>query len=516
LKELRPYQEAVITTSVKEYYSNIIKQLIVIFTGGGKTLTAINLIDRFDFKKPVLWLCYETELISQSGMAFIREKHPHLYDEIKEQGFLDYVGASLDPVVGCIKADVFKIDAPIVLGSVMTVYNRLDNLDPDYFGIIICDEAHRFCSITSYTTLNFFKPKLLIGLTATARREDDMQLGDIFDKIIFEYNLREGIRDGYACEMDGVRIKTTVNLDKVHTVAGEFNQGELSNEVNTLARNQLVVDSYKKYAEGRQAICYCVDIEHAIDLSEQFKMNGYNCQAVSSDKKRTPNREENVDAFKEGTLQIVTNVGVLVTGFDVPDTGCIIMACPTKSLTKFLQSVGRGSRLKTPEFVSKFGQNCIILDIVDVTSRHNLINTWELDRKLPPDERTFITREKAALLAEARAKAKITVQRTEDEKVQLLKLPTLRISTSIKMREEATEKQLAVIERWGYDIKNQHYTKKMVADIFAAQPCRQSDIEILKKQGYDVTSGGVITIGMFQEAMKEINNRSNRGKLSTK
>lgn len=511
IKELRPYQGDFINTSIREFNNGVTKQLAVLFTGAGKTFTGIKLIERYDFRK-VLWLSYQTELVSQSALAFIRDGYPDDYQKVKEIGFLEYADGEEQPVVGCIKAGTFKIDAPVIMGSVKTVWNRTDKIDPYFFDCIVCDEAHLFGAKSAVDTINYFKPRLLLGLTATPHRQDGMMLGDIFDKIIFEYGLDQGIRDGWACELEGIRVKTTTNLDKVHTVAGELNQGELADEVNTLARNQLIVEKYKHYASGRQAIAYCVDIQHAVDLAEQFRMNGIDCQAVSSNEEMTPDRSENIKAFTEGRLQVITNVNILVAGFDHPDTGCMIMACPTKSLTKYLQAVGRGARLKSDAYVQKYGQRCIILDIVDVTSRHNLVNAWELDKQKPPEERVFITSETREKLLEAR-RTRLEVKREKDEVVKLLPIPRLKISKSIRMTEEATAAQLACIEKWGYDIKEVHYTKKMVAEIFAAQPATVPQILFLKNNGYDIASQTEITLGMFQEAKRQIDNRP---KFSTK
>jgi superfamily II DNA or RNA helicase len=509
-KELRPYQIGCIEASISEYQKGIVRQCAALFTGAGKTFTSINLIDeykqRFGFKR-ALWLCYQSELVDQSGLAFLREKYDTEFcDLVEKQGFIEYTRKNEFPghfKMGLVKEQIFEIDADVVMGSVMTLHNRLDRIDPYHFDIIICDEFHLFGSNSAVKVLNHFVPKLLLGITATPIRTDGMMLSDIVQKIVFEYDLGQGIKDGYACELDAIRIKTNVSLDRVKTTAGEFNLGDLTNEVNTLARNQLIVDSYKKYCEGRQCIAFCVDIKHAMDLAEQFRMNGYDCQAVSSNEELTPDRSENIKRYKNGDLQIITNVNLLTMGFDRPDTGCVIMACPTKSITKYLQAVGRGSRLKSEEYVSRFGQNALILDIVDVTSRHNIINAWELDKQKSVEDRVFVSKEKKEKLLEAR-KAKITHERKEDQHVSLLQIPRLKIAKFYTMSDDATQAQLDAIAKWGYDIKNTHYTKFMITEIFAEQPATPKQIGFLRWKGYDVDGDKMITRGMFEAAMKEI------------
>lgn len=496
MKELRPYQLRFHETSIAKYNEGITRQLGVLFTGAGKTFLTIELLKKYDFNR-VLWLSFQEELISQSGLAFIKERFDErFYNHVKQIGFLEYVKdnglfAMSDFKIGCIKADLFKPDANVVMGSVQTVVRRLDKLPPDYFDCIVCDEAHCFGSQTAYKTISHFTPKLLLGLTATPHRQDGMMLGDIFDEIVFEYGLDKGIRDGHACELDAIRVKTNVSLDKVRTTAGELNQKDLSNEINTLARNQLIVQKYKEHAEGRQTIAFCVDIQHAIDLAEAFKLNGYSAEAVSSNEELTPDRSEKIEGLKEGRIQIITNVNILVAGYDYPDTGCVIMACPTKSLTKYLQAVGRAARLKTEGFVKRFGQNAIILDIVDSTNRHNLVNAWELDREKPPEERTFISSVKRDKLILDRLKkvVKLEHERLEDEKVKLISLPKIKVNKSIRMREPATEAQLNAIKNWGYDIENVHYTKQMINEIFMQQSASEKQIGFLKWKGFDVSKG---------------------------
>ena len=512
MKQLRLYQQDCIDTSVKKYNEGITKQLNVLFTGAGKTFLTIKLLEQYGFKR-VLWLSFQEELVSQSALAFIRDKFDTpFYNHVKEVGFLNYVKqdgglfALKDFKLGCIKGDIWKVDAQCIMGSVMTVHRRLDRLPPNYFDAIVCDEAHLYGSMSAYKILEYYKPKLLLGLTATPHRADGMMMGDIFEEIVFEYGLDKGIKDGYACELDAVRIKTNTSLDSVRTTAGELNQKDLSDEINTLSRNQLIVESYKKYCDGRQTIAFCVNIAHAIDLAEQFKLNGLDCAAVSSDEELTPDRSVNINKFKEGKLQIITNVGILVAGFDHVDTGAIIMASPTKSITKYLQSIGRGARLKTDEFVSKFKQKCVILDICDSTSRHNLINCWELDKQKPPEERTFITQEnREKLIADREAKkAKLEHTRKEDEIVQLLAIPKFKYNKRIGNTTPASVPQLKWISDLGYDTENISFTHAMCSEIISSLPATPKQISWMRYNKFDVNSKTVITRGEAEMARKII------------
>lgn len=498
-KELRPYQIACHEAVIENYNQGVVNQLIVLFTGAGKTFLLIQLIKKMGFKR-VLFLSFQEELVSQSAMAFIADGFDEsFYKHVEEIGFLNYVkqdnsrfamkGFSL----GCIKGDIFKHDANIVMGSTQTVARRLHLIPEDFYDLIICDEAHLFGSVTADNVIKHFKPKLMIGATATPSRQSGLMLYDVFDKITFNYGLDRGIKDGYCTELDAIRVKTNINLDKVKTVAGDLNQKDLSNEINTQARNQLIVTKWKEYCKGRQTIAFCTDIRHAIDLAEVFSQNGINAVAVSSNEELTPERVENIKRFKEGKIEVITNVGILVAGFDHVDVGCAIMASPTKSLTKYLQSVGRAARLKTKGYVEKFGQNAIILDITDNTTRHALVNAWELDKQKPIEDRVFVSQEKKdKLLAER--KRLLEHNQKEDEIVKLLKLPDPIIIKSEKWKEPATEAQLKWISSLGYDIINSVYTKEMCNQIIQSQPASKEQLEKLKAKGYNTIGA---TIGNY-------------------
>ena len=372
----------------------------------GKTKTAIGLTEQVKFKK-TLWLTHRDDLCNQSALAFIRDKFDERFsNHVDELGFIKYINqgglfAGGDFKMGLIKGDIFKPDGDVVVASANTIHNRLHLLKPDQYDCLIIDECHRFGSKSLYKGLSFFEPKLRLGLSATPFRDSGVLMGDI-DITAFEYNLQEAIKDGNLCELDGVRIKTNLSLDNVHTLGGEFNQKELADEVNCYKRNLLIVNSYIKYCRGIQGIFFCVNINHCLALLELFMEAGINAKAVSSDEKRTPNSAEHIKAYKKGQIDVLINVDLLTVGTDAPNTGCIGCCAPTKSLVKFLQLIGRGTRLKDKIFVSKYGQKCIVLDFLDNTTRHNIINTWTLDYKLPPEERIFLTSENRNRLVEER------------------------------------------------------------------------------------------------------------------
>lgn len=513
MKELRGYQELAIKAIEDDLAAGFNRLLLVMSMGLGKTFTAVKLVERLDFKR-VLWVTDDERLLDQSAIAFIQEKYPPIVEYVQQYGIINAIREKKTFAgykIGIIKSDLFIPDGDIVFASAQTLWRRLEKLDHNHYDCVIIDECHVFGAKTFFQGIDHFKPKLRLGLSGSPFRKDGMMMSDIFQKISFEYNMAEGIKDKWLCELDAIRIKTNCSLDNVHTLAGDFNEKELSDELNTLSRNNLIADSYIKYAKGRKAIGFGIDIQHCIDLADAFQNKGINAVAISSDEERTGDKNIKIRNYRSGNVDVIFNVNLLAKGFDDPDTGCSIAAAPTKSLVRYLQGpAGRPSRLKSDEYVARFGQNAIILDIVDITTRHNLVNAWELDKQKPVEERVFVSQDKKDKLLEARKNtAKITHKRDKDEIVNLLQIPKLKISKFYSMSDDATQAQLDAISKFGYDIAETHYTKWMITEIFAAQPCTLKQIGWLKWKGYDLSSG-IPTRGEFEAAKKEVEKRTEK------
>lgn len=523
MKKQRYYQIEAQTAVEKALKRGVINQMLVMAGGCGKTFTAVKIIKN---KGRVLWGTHTSELISQSAIAILAEKELLPYNELlfivdshggiidlirnsKRGGFfLDEKTKLISEQIGIVKADIFDINKPVVVCSMQTLHKRLHLIPPDHFGVVVGDECHLFLSKTFKLSLDHFKPSLRLLLTATPHRMDNMIMGDIADEIVYEYGLDRGIADGFLCELDALRIKTNINIDRkadgtiVRTTGGELNQADLEEVINTPERNTLIVEKYIQYASGRQFIGFAVDVQHAKDLCQAFKDRGLNVNFVVGDEKETPDRKKVVDDYKNEIYIGLINVQILVAGFDHPNTGCIVHACPTKSLTKYIQSTVRGSRLKDQKFVERFGQNCIVLDFIDVTTKHRLVNTWTLDKAKSPEDRTFTTQEKKLkLIAERERRIKIS-ELQKDVRINLLKLPVPKVIDSMRMQEPATDGQLKWIAREGYDIININYTKQMCSEIISNLPASPNNVYWLSQRGYDVSQG--VTMAEYKLALQEI------------
>lgn len=483
----RPYQIECFNGVYKAFKErNLSRQLVVQATGLGKRLQAVNISTKF---KNSLFLAHSEELIEQA-----------VRDMEKFHGFMN---------VGVIKKERFEVDKKVVVASPQTLTNRLTKISPEHFDLVQIDEAHRYMAKTWLAAVNHFKPRLRLGWTATPYRLDGLSLANMFDDITFEYNIDRGISDGFLCELDGIRIKTDIDLSKVHKQAGDFNLGELSSLVDIPARNELIYESYVKYANERQAVGFCVDIKHCINLKSVFDKHGVPCEIMVSDQSVCPDRSGVDRRFREGKTKVLLNVQILIEGWDYSDVGTVLMARPTESLTFYMQAVGRGTRLKSQEFRAKFGvNNCVILDFVDVSGKHSLINTWTLDKGKSAKNKIFVTPEKREKLYEAelereRSAARITGKVSQDTKVNLLKLPEIKVYGGEWTNDMATEKQLEYLKKLGLWVEGVEYTKGMCSEAISNSPAESWQIKRLAKWGYDI-SGGNVTNGQYQKVMNKL------------
>jgi superfamily II DNA or RNA helicase len=185
------------------------------------------------------------------------------------------------------------------------------------------------------------------------------------------------------------------------------------------------------------------------------------------------------------------------------------MCRPTQSETLYIQMLGRSTRLKSPKFVKQFGDDkAVILDFVDNTGKLSLVNAYELEKDTPISDRMFLPKaykEKLLLEEKKRRERRIALGIGADQKIDLLKLPEVKVWDSAKMLEPATEKQLAWLQSAGIYAEDIEYTKKQASELISNLNCHEWQLRYLAINGYDVTHGA--TIGQFQRVKSYIDNK---------
>jgi ATP-dependent helicase IRC3 len=340
--QLRPYQKDAVDAVLDNLSKNVNRQLIVLPTGAGKTVVFSYLPQVLHQALPMLVLAHRGELLQQAKEKILWS-NPDLDVQIEKA---EQVAQLCDVVVASVQT-LGRFDS-----------DRIQKYPKDYFRTVIVDEAHHAAASSYRRILDYFKPDLLLGVTATPQRGDSVRLNDIFDEIVYYKNILDLIQEGYLCRLSGYRVVTDTDISQVETSHGDFVASQLESTVNNSYRNALVVRSYLEIAKDKKALVFAAGIQHARELASSFEQAGTSVRIVIGD---TPDEERRsiLDDFRNGKVKVVVNVGVLTEGFDEPSVEVILLARPTRSSLLYTQIVGRGTRL----FDGK--ENCIVIDIAD-------------------------------------------------------------------------------------------------------------------------------------------------------
>ncbi len=322
------------------------RELIVIATGGGKTHCFGEIARR----------------IAEQGVLTLVLAHR---DDLLDQAIDKYKMIRPEAVVGKVKGPICELGGEVTVASVASACKpkRLKQMQQFNYGMIVVDESHH-CSAASYqAVLQAFPHAFVLMVTATPDRLDNKP---IIDKpALYTKGIIDLVKLGHLCAPKAIAIKTEVSLDEVKTTAGDFNERELSDAVDTPARNKRIADAYLEHADGMPFIAFCVTVQHAESLA--YTLNNYGiCCAVVTGKTTPEERKRMYEEVQNGAILGLVSVQVLTEGFDLPKIQCVIMARPTKSRSLYVQCVGRGARL----FPGK--EFFIVLDITDNCLKHRL------------------------------------------------------------------------------------------------------------------------------------------------
>ncbi len=361
----RPYQSEALRKVLTAWKDGKTRQIISLPTGTGKTVIFGLVAEAL--RTRTLILAHREELLYQA-----EQKIHYVYP---------------DADTGILKANERGgLEREICIASIQTAVRHTEELSQRGYKLLICDEAHHAVSdsyMRVFDELGFMAgdtEKLLLGVTATAYRGDKLGLCNVFEEITFESSILAMMRGGYLCDVRGLSVNTGTDISCVHMVDGDFAVNKLSALIDIPERNALIADTYIKHGEGRHGVVFGVKVSHALNLAEAFRARGVSCEAVYGDMP-TEERQDILSRYARHEVQMLTNVGVLTEGWDVPDTDIIMMARPTKSRGLYVQCAGRGLRTAPNK------KDCLLVDFVDVAKKHDLCGFGTLAGKTHNCER---------------------------------------------------------------------------------------------------------------------------------
>lgn len=340
---LREYQTELIARTRKSWAAGHKRPCIVLGCGGGKSVIVAEIARKTTAKgNRVLFIVHRKELCDQIRKTF------------------EWWGVDMDYCT---------------IGMVQTITRRLQKIRPP--SLIITDENHH-CLANSYRRIyEAFPGAYCVGVTATPVRLDGSGLGDVNDDLIVGPPTRWLIDNGYLAPYQYYSVKL-IDADALKTRREEY---DLTGVVLDRKIYGDVIQSYRRFADGLKAICYCPSIPYSEQMAERFRAADIPAAHIdgSTDKHE---RDRVIADFLAGKIQVLCNVDLISEGFDVPDCGAAILLRPTKSLTLYIQQAMRCMRYKP-------GKTAVIIDHVGNVFRHGFPDDdrdWDLYAK--PDKKT--------------------------------------------------------------------------------------------------------------------------------
>ena len=349
------YQNSIVPNSMQDQAlinltalrnNNQNKALVIAATGTGKTY-----LSAFDAKnveaKKVLFLVHR-EVILTDAMKTFKTIFP---DKIMTK----FQGRNLET----------QAEITFAMVPTMASNQQYKIFSVDHFDYIIADEAHRAYSPTYKAILDYFKPKFLLGMTATPERTDFGNIFELFNNnIALEVRLKDALKEDLVIPFHYFGIKDVDSID-----LSDIDQTKIDDIAEKLSikdRVDLVIEKMEHYGfEGdkRKALGFCVTKAHAMFMADEFNAFGYPSIALTgeSSNKQRSTAIKNLENPNH-PLEFIFTVDIFNEGIDIPSINLVLMLRPTESPIIFTQQLGRGLR-KHPE--KSF------LTVLDFIGNHN-------------------------------------------------------------------------------------------------------------------------------------------------
>lgn len=331
------------------------KGIVVAATGVGKTFLAA--FDSKEFNK-ILFIAHREEILFQAESTF-RSIRP-------------------DVITGYYNKEQKDKECNILFATVQTL-GRKDYLNDEYFetdefDYIVIDEFHHAVADSYKNIIEYFRPKFLLGLTATPERLDNKDVFALCDyNIVYEVRLKEAINKGWLVPFRYYGIYDETDYSRIDYRNGKYDEKQLEQLLNINKRAYLILQNYLKY-NSKRALGFCSSRGHAVFMAEYFMNNGIKACAVISHNSKDPQesacimkRREAIEKLKNSEIRVLFSVDMFNEGLDVPEMDMVMFLRPTESPTVFLQQLGRGLRRKgDKKYVN-------VLDFIGNYKKANLI-----------------------------------------------------------------------------------------------------------------------------------------------
>lgn len=363
--EPRYYQEAAVNNAIEHIADGDKRILLTLATGTGKTFIALQIVHKLlqgkwnvdgqDRRPRILFLADRNVLADQAINTF----------NYYENDLIKINGEEIRKRNGRVPTNAY-----IFFAIYQAIAEREDwggyykKYPEDFFDLIIIDECHRGSAREDgnwRAILDHFKGAVHIGMTATPKRDDNIDTYQYFGKPVYEYSLKDGINDGFLTPYKVKRIRTNID-EYIFTEGDRIIQGEAEQDLYEIKdferkiilpqRTQLISRSILKHiGKMEKTIVFCANQPHALDIRDainQFKQvnDPEYCVRVTSDEGAIG--RQYLEKFQDNTKDIpviLTSSQMLTTGVDARNVRNIVLTAPIGSMVEFKQIIGRGTRL---------------------------------------------------------------------------------------------------------------------------------------------------------------------------
>ncbi|MGL5573935.1 MAG: DEAD/DEAH box helicase [Sarcina sp.] len=320
------------------------KALVIAATGTGKTY-----MSAFDVRE-----------VNPKKMLFIVHR-----EDILRKAISDYEKIIENKKFGLFTGNIKEKDSDYLFATIQSMSRYYDEFREDEFDYIIIDEAHHSSSDTYQRVLNYFKPKFLLGMTATPERAEGNDIFTIYDNnIALEVRLVEALEENLVVPFHYFGI---TDIELVDYAGIDINDVEKVAKILQInERVDFVIEKMNFYGfdgDKRKCVGFCVNVAHARYMAQQFNLRGIKSIALTS-KNSIEERREKIKNLEDDNadLEVIFTVDLFNEGVDIPPVNTILMLRPTQSSIVFIQQLGRGLR----KFVGKE-----FLTVLDFIGNHN-------------------------------------------------------------------------------------------------------------------------------------------------
>ena len=354
---LRDYQQLSIDGLRSSLSSGKRRPILVAPTGSGKTHIACAIVQgALDKGKRVLFLAPRRELIYQCEQR--------MHDHGIEAGII-MAGEMRDPQCDVQVASFDTIHARGMRSKSM--------LMPEA-DVVIVDEAHLSIAKTRKDIIEHYKDAVVIGLTATPARGDGKGMGEIYDDLVLTRTIGDLTEEGHLVPAR-YYAPSTPDLNKIKQTKADYQIKELGEAMDKPKLVGDIIENWQRICPDRQTVMFCVTKVHARHVYEAYLDAGITAGYLDSDTK-LEERREILEDIQSGKIQVLVNIFVATFGWDCPPISCVVLARPTKNISLYLQTLGRGLRPNP-------GKNdCIIIDHTGAVQQHGFVDEdipWTLD-----------------------------------------------------------------------------------------------------------------------------------------